>query len=173
VCSCPAHRDLVDCECQCDHTHDRLAQWHDRALAAEDKLERMTAKASDHIGDLIRQRDEALAEVARLRAGEDATSRDPGCQPTPGQWIRRFNDASTEERLTMARIVLDNSDRAARCFQMDHEGRLEWAEFTSTRGWWNWPVVQWWWWKQYRRRDRRAFRRECAEIQDRAARGDQ
>lgn len=30
--------------------------------------------------------------------------------------------------------------------------------------WWEWRVAQWWWWKQYRRRDRRAFRRECDEI---------
>lgn len=35
VCSCPAHRELVACTCNCDHTADRLRQWRDRALAAE------------------------------------------------------------------------------------------------------------------------------------------
>jgi hypothetical protein len=38
MCNCPAHRALVDCVCNCDHTNDRLSQWKTRALAAEAKL---------------------------------------------------------------------------------------------------------------------------------------
>jgi hypothetical protein len=108
MCSCPAHHDLVDCICQCDHTNDRLTQWQTRAFDAEQAAVTQQQRAA-----------QAEAEVFRLR------------------------------------------------------GQLAWAEWTSTRGWWNWPLVQWWWWKQYRRRDRRAFRREVAEIYNRAARGDQ
>ncbi|MCO6011441.1 hypothetical protein NE236_41480 [Actinoallomurus purpureus] len=36
--------------------------------------------------------------------------------------------------------------------------------------WWEWPLVQWWWYRQYKRADRRALRRECAEL--RAREGD-
>lgn len=45
------------------------------------------------------------------------------------------------------------------------KAQLEWADFTATRGWWNWRIVQWWWWRQYRRADRKALRREQAELQ--------
>lgn len=37
--------------------------------------------------------------------------------------------------------------------------------------WWEWPIVQWWWWRQYKWADRRAFRRECAEIKARSSTG--
>jgi len=36
------------------------------------------------------------------------------------------------------------------------------------RRWWEWQIVQWWWYCRYKRADRRAFRRECAEIRWRA-----
>jgi hypothetical protein len=39
MCSCPAHRELVDCTCNCDHTTDRLLQWKARALTAEAEME--------------------------------------------------------------------------------------------------------------------------------------
>lgn len=35
MCNCPAHRELVDCTCNCDHTTDRMQQWKSRALKAE------------------------------------------------------------------------------------------------------------------------------------------
>jgi hypothetical protein len=103
VCSCPAHNALVDCECQCDHTNDRLAQWHDRALTAE-------------------------AEIARLRAGEDDERPDPGTALTPAQWIRKWNDAAPDRRLHAAQRVLEVIDQESRCFQQDHDGRLEHLE---------------------------------------------
>lgn len=63
---------------------------------------------------------DAVAEVARLRAGEE-DGWDPACEPTPGQWIARFNRASPEERLHVAQQVIENAGRASRCFQMAHE----------------------------------------------------
>lgn len=55
-------------------------------------------------------------------------------------------------------------------------GKLEAAEIeladwrlarSKLSRWWDWPLVQWWWYRQYRRRDRKAFRRECDEIRAR------
>ncbi|MER6575813.1 hypothetical protein [Nonomuraea sp. NPDC001023] len=68
--------------------------------------------------------DDLRAEIARLRAGEADTPAEEGTTPTPAQWIRMWNDGTAEQRLKWASIVLANSEQAARCFQMDHEGRL-------------------------------------------------
>lgn len=160
MCDCPAHHALVDCTCFCDHTNDRMTQWKERVRELE-------------------------VEVARLRAGEDTTPREPGTQLTPGQWIRKFNEATTERRLHAAERVLQVIDQESHCFQMDHEGRLEdlqarleaaeielaaWRLARSRLGrWWDWPLVQWWWFRQYKRADRRALARETAEIRARAA----
>jgi len=44
MCPCPAHRELVDCTCSCDHTGDRLKQYRQRIqdlevqVAAHDDL---------------------------------------------------------------------------------------------------------------------------------------
>lgn len=152
MCDCPAHRALVDCTCACDHTGDRLMQWEARACELE-------------------------AEVVRLRAGEDPTPHDEGCQLAPGQWIHEFNEVSADKRLTMVRLALDASARAAICDLMDHEGELEqlqieladWRFARSKLGrWWEWPLVQWWWYRQYKRDNRRALQRETAEIRARA-----
>lgn len=35
MCSCPAHRELVGCVCQCDHSNDRLGQWKAKARELE------------------------------------------------------------------------------------------------------------------------------------------
>lgn len=66
-----------------------------------------------------------LDEVSRLRAGEDLTPREPDTWPTPGQWIALFNSRTAEERLRIARVVLDNSERAVDCFTLNHAGRLD------------------------------------------------
>lgn len=63
-------------------------------------------------------------EIARLRAGEEPGG-DPATAPTPGQWIGRWNAASVEERLRVAQQVIENEERAARCFAMAHEKRIE------------------------------------------------
>jgi len=68
---------------------------------------------------------EALrAEIARLRAGEAETPAEEGVNPTPAQWIRKWNDSTAEQRLKWAALILDHAEQVARCFQLDHEGRL-------------------------------------------------
>lgn len=66
----------------------------------------------------------AEAEVDRLRAGEEP-GWDPLVAPTPGQWIARFNRASAEERLDVAKRVIDYTATAGECFEMNHVRRLE------------------------------------------------
>lgn len=41
MCDCPAHDELVDCTCTCDHTADRLLQWRKRALTLARTLQRV------------------------------------------------------------------------------------------------------------------------------------
>ncbi|MCP9947229.1 hypothetical protein LUX33_01295 [Actinomadura madurae] len=63
-------------------------------------------------------------ENARLREGEDATPRDPGCEPTPGQWLHRFNSAAPAQRLTWAKDILRHARDSSRCqFELDHAAR--------------------------------------------------
>jgi len=38
MCGCEAHKSLVDCNCGCDHSGDRISQWKARALVAEKQL---------------------------------------------------------------------------------------------------------------------------------------
>lgn len=47
MCGCPAHHELVDCTCQCDHTDDRLSQWIARARKAERALQRVQDVADE------------------------------------------------------------------------------------------------------------------------------
>jgi hypothetical protein len=81
-----------------------------RVLAQPDEVERLRA------------------EVAQLREGESDEPAAPHTAPTPGQLLRRLNDASAEERLQLVGRMLDANDRAAECFRMDHGGRLEYLE---------------------------------------------
>lgn len=66
----------------------------------------------------------AQTELTRLRAGEEP-GWDPLVVPTPGQWIARFNRASAEERLDVAKRVIGYTARAGECFEMNHARRLE------------------------------------------------
>ncbi|NEA21593.1 hypothetical protein [Actinomadura bangladeshensis] len=64
------------------------------------------------------------AEVARLRAGE---ADDPGhenTEPTPAQWIRRWNDLPPERRLQVAAAREQNARTAYDCFLRNHEGQI-------------------------------------------------
>jgi hypothetical protein len=51
-----------------------------------------------------------VAEVERLRAGEAGDPGDPAVVPTPAEWLRRFNDAEPERRLSVAELAIANSD---------------------------------------------------------------
>lgn len=90
-----------------------------RAEKAEERAEAASVVGTRHMA----RAEEAEAEVARLRAGEEP-GRDPVAEPSPGQWIARWNASSADERLEVARRVIEDSARAARCFQMDHETRI-------------------------------------------------
>jgi hypothetical protein len=65
----------------------------------------------------------AETELERLGAGEEP-GWDPLIVPTPGQWIWKWNRATAEERHDAAKRILDNEDRAGRCFEQAHEGRV-------------------------------------------------
>lgn len=43
MCSCPAHRELVDCTCECDHTNDRLSQLSRRCRELEAEANQLRA----------------------------------------------------------------------------------------------------------------------------------
>ena len=47
MCGCQAHYALVDCTCDCDHTHDLIRLWKERALEAESQLEVVKSLAKD------------------------------------------------------------------------------------------------------------------------------
>lgn len=66
----------------------------------------------------------ARAELERLRAGEDPTPVPENAWPTPGQWLRRFNDAGPELRLEVVRLALDDAETAQRCLIEGHRPRL-------------------------------------------------
>lgn len=81
--------------------------------------------------------EEAEAELARLRAGEEP-GWDPMVVPTPGQWIARWNKAPTEERLRVAEAHIRNAEIANRCHFEAHRQRLEedqqaWATVARVR----------------------------------------
>ncbi|MGW5175870.1 hypothetical protein ACWERY_16100 [Streptomyces sp. NPDC004082] len=68
------------------------------------------------INDLTQERD-------RLRAGEE-DGHTPGVAPTPGQWLRRLNEAAPSVRLETIGHLLASAERGDRCFLNEHEGRL-------------------------------------------------
>jgi len=47
MCSCPAHHELVDCTCSCDHTADRMSQYRARIQELEQLLETRQAESDD------------------------------------------------------------------------------------------------------------------------------
>jgi hypothetical protein len=69
------------------------------------------------------QYDALCDEIDRLRSGEEP-GWDPLTHPTPGQWIARWNRASTAERLRVAERILADAATASQCFLMAHEKRL-------------------------------------------------
>lgn len=92
-------------------------------LAASDKrLEQLILKlVEDHEAQLA-ARD---AEIERLKAGEDATPKDPGSWPTPGQLIYRWNGLDADNRLAQAASFIEAMQQADKCSRMQHAERLQ------------------------------------------------
>ncbi|WP_188188012.1 hypothetical protein [Nonomuraea sp. SYSU D8015] len=89
---------------------------------AEKVSEKRTAFAQRE--EAVNECRRALAEVARLRAGEADDLPTPGTNYTPAQWIHRWNDATPEERLTRAEHILADTVTASRCIAADHDGAV-------------------------------------------------
>lgn len=70
------------------------------------------------------QLDALYGQLDRLTAGEEP-GWDPLIEPTPGQWIARWNQANPVERLDVAKHVIDNAATASMCLLMDHTKRLD------------------------------------------------
>jgi hypothetical protein len=63
------------------------------------------------------------AELARLHEGEEPGA-DPVFEPTPGQWIHQFNQATAAKRLEVVGQLLDTAWRAWACTMNLHEERI-------------------------------------------------
>jgi hypothetical protein len=59
------------------------------------------------------------------RHGADDTPCDPLISMTPGQFLARLLDSSTEKRLDLCGTVMANNKAANRCWELDHEGQIE------------------------------------------------
>lgn len=64
-------------------------------------------------------------EAARLREGADPTPKDERCEPTPAQWLHRFNSANPQQRLAWAEDILRHAADSSRCRVMHHDGEIE------------------------------------------------
>jgi hypothetical protein len=61
------------------------------------------------------------------------TRDEPGCSAppliwsmlTPAEWIQHWDDLTPERRLKKAAIILDNAEKASRCFLMQHDDEIE------------------------------------------------
>lgn len=69
--------------------------------------------------------DDLRAEVGRLWAHADSTPRDPACEMTPGQFITYWNSRTPDQRLDLARSIIEDRALAARCFVTNHEGEIQ------------------------------------------------
>ncbi|MFE9099873.1 nucleotidyltransferase domain-containing protein [Actinomadura geliboluensis] len=66
------------------------------------------------------------AEAARLHEGEDASPLDPAVEPTPAQWLHRFNNATPQQRLAWAEDILRHARDSSRCrFELNHDEEIE------------------------------------------------
>lgn len=112
-----------------------MGAWRELAKAREaerdeaqlDARNNLRERDAAHIEVAARtvERDAARAEVERLRAGEDDTLPDEAAEPTPGQWIRWWNELPANERLRWAARVIDNGATASACFMRNHERQLD------------------------------------------------
>ncbi|MGC5034124.1 hypothetical protein ACPXCS_06155 [Streptomyces sp. DT190] len=88
-----------------------MANYPDHTAAAQKLLDQQA------------QINQLTAEIARLRTGEE-DGYDPLVRPTPGQWLRKFNNSPIPERLAVVERIIDACTRASTCFEMNHEARL-------------------------------------------------
>jgi predicted RNase H-like nuclease (RuvC/YqgF family) len=123
-----------------DEAREAEAAGVERAQREQRRAEDLVAELRRHISALERRRDEqrqraeqAEADLARLRAGESAEPAAPHVTLTPAEWIRKFNDATPEERLRVVEVLLEGAARGSRCFQLDHEGVIEMFQAELTR----------------------------------------
>lgn len=83
--------------------------------------------AAQKLLDQQAQINQLTAEIARLRTGEE-DGYDPLVRPTPGQWLRKFNQSPAAERLAVVARVIDACARASTCFEMNHDARIRQLE---------------------------------------------
>lgn len=76
------------------------------------------------VAELTRERDSLRAEVERLRAGEAEDDGPANAVPTPGQWVKRFNDATPDERLAAAERAIANSETVHWHVMQNTQGEL-------------------------------------------------
>jgi hypothetical protein len=110
-----------------------LDQLYDQLARAEAELADMTRdrdRQQWYVGENDRKRkvqrgraDQAEAELARLRAGEE-DGHDPLAVPTPGQWIHQFNQATAPKRLEVVGRLIDAAGRSEGCTWQQHEARI-------------------------------------------------
>lgn len=90
MCNCPAHRSLVDCECQCDHTHDRLSQWkqrvHELRLEAMQYRQALTEIANEPPTVRATEAVQRMRTLARSALDGDAMGEVVGSVGMDGRW---------------------------------------------------------------------------------------
>lgn len=104
-----------------------MGAWRELAKKAElDARNNLRERDAAHLEVAARtvERDAARAEVERLRAGEDDTLPDEAAEPTPGQWIRWWNNLPAAARLRWAGVVIYNGHTASECFIRNHDARI-------------------------------------------------
>jgi hypothetical protein len=119
---------------------DALDQLYDRVTRAERAVRRAEgseswmakhlARQDSRVNGLTRDRnrwrnraERAETELAQLHEGEEPGA-NPVFEPTPGQWIHQFNQATAAKRLEVVGQLLDTAWRAWACTMNLHEERI-------------------------------------------------
>jgi len=106
------------------HNDDALDALYERLEAAEEtESQRQLAAAREALASATVRAAHAEAELARLRAGEE-DGYVQFTEPTPGQWLWQFNQASAEHRLNAIGALLRDAAKGRDCFFLGHEGRV-------------------------------------------------
>lgn len=101
-------------------------------LTAETAVDTALGAALAAILRVRSNHEDAEAELARLREGEETTEgHDPAVEHSDGQWLYRFNRAPAAERLQVISGLRAQAARGYDCFLMGHQQRL--ADDQQTR----------------------------------------